>query len=24
LANEKGTDIKIVEVIFNIIPTRTP
>ena len=24
LANEKGTDIKVVEVVFNIIPTRTP
>ena len=24
LANEKWTDIKIVKVVFNIIPTRTP
>jgi hypothetical protein len=24
LANEKWTDIKIVEVVFNIIPTGTP
>ena len=24
LANEKWTDIKVVKVVFNIIPTRTP